>query len=90
MDFLRGLNHGLNQRWPTGIYMAEDSTNFLKVTAPTRYDGVGFDYKWDMGWMHDTLDYFATPFGERPQPLPQDHLQYAVLLQRAVSAGPES
>lgn len=66
VDFLRGLNHGLNQRWPTGIYMAEDSTNFLKVTAPTRYDGVGFDYKWDMGWMHDTLDYFATPFGERP------------------------
>lgn len=66
VDFLRSLNHGLNQRWPTGIYMAEDSTNFLKVTAPTRYDGVGFDYKWDMGWMHDTLDYFATPFGERP------------------------
>ena len=43
-------------------YTAEDSTNFLKVTAPTRYDGIGFDYKWDMGWMHDTLDYFATPF----------------------------
>ena len=66
VTFLRNLNHGLNERWPTGIYMAEDSTNFLKVTAPTRYDGVGFDYKWDMGWMHDTLDYFATPFGERP------------------------
>ena len=66
VNFLRGLNHGLNKHWPTGIYMAEDSTNFLKVTAPTRYDGVGFDYKWDMGWMHDTLDYFATPFGERP------------------------
>ena len=66
VTFLRNLNHGLNERWPTGIYMAEDSTNFLKVTAPTRYEGVGFDYKWDMGWMHDTLDYFATPFGERP------------------------
>jgi 1,4-alpha-glucan branching enzyme len=66
VKFLRALNHGLNQRWPTGIYAAEDSTNFLKVTAPTRYDGLGFDYKWDMGWMHDTLDYFATPFWERP------------------------
>ena len=66
LNFLRALNHGLNERWPTGIYTAEDSTNFLKVTAPTRYDGIGFDYKWDMGWMHDTLDYFATPFGERP------------------------
>ena len=66
LDFLRRLNHGLNQRWPTGVYIAEDSTNYLKITAPTRYDGIGFDYKWDMGWMHDTLDYFATPFGERP------------------------
>ena len=65
LRFLRQLNHGLNQRWPTGIYVAEDSTNYLKMTAPTRYDGVGFDYKWDMGWMHDTLDFFATPFGER-------------------------
>lgn len=65
VKFLRALNHGLNARWPNGIYAAEDSTNFLKVTAPTRYDGLGFDYKWDMGWMHDTLDYFATPFGER-------------------------
>ena len=66
VTFLRNLNHGLNTRFPTGIYTAEDSTNFLKVTAPTRYDGIGFDYKWDMGWMHDTLDYFATPFGQRP------------------------
>ena len=33
VNFLRSLNHGLNKRWPTGIYMAEDSTNFLKVTA---------------------------------------------------------
>ncbi len=66
LNFLRALNHGLNERWPTGIYVAEDSTNYIKVTAPTRYDGIGFDYKWDMGWMHDTLDYFATPFGERP------------------------
>ena len=67
VSFLQALNHGLNERWPTGIYVAEDSTNFLKVTAPTRYQGLGFDYKWDLGWMHDTLDYFATPFGERPQ-----------------------
>jgi 1,4-alpha-glucan branching enzyme len=63
--FIQCANHGLNERWPTGIYVAEDSTNYLKVTAPTRYGGLGFDYKWDLGWMHDTLDYFATPFGER-------------------------
>lgn len=65
VSFLQKLNHGLNERWPTGIYVAEDSTNYLKVTAPTSYEGVGFDYKWNLGWMHDALDYFATPFGER-------------------------
>ena len=37
--------------------MAEDSTNFLKVTAPVKYGGLGFDYKWDMGWMNDTLNF---------------------------------
>ncbi len=65
VSFLQKLNHGLNERWPTGIYVAEDSTNYLKVTAPTSYEGVGFDYKWNLGWMHDALDYFATPFGDR-------------------------
>lgn len=65
VKFLQMMNHGLNARWPEGIYVAEDSTNFIKVTAATRYGGLGFDYKWDLGWMHDTLDYFATPFGER-------------------------
>lgn len=66
VQFLQRMNEGLHRRWPTAILAAEDSTNFLKVTAPVAYDGLGFDYKWDMGWMHDTLDYFATPFGERP------------------------
>ncbi len=66
VKFVQNANHGLNERWPTGIYVAEDSTNYCKVTAPTRYGGLGFDYKWDLGWMHDTRNYFATPFGERP------------------------
>ena len=37
------------------------STNYLKVTAPVEYDGLGFDYKWDMGWMNDTLEFFKLP-----------------------------
>ena len=65
--FLQRMNAGLHHLFPTAILAAEDSTNFLKVTAPVPYDGLGFDYKWDMGWMHDTLNYFATPFGERWQ-----------------------
>ena len=66
VDFLKKMNSGLHALHPTAMLIAEDSTAFPKVTAPVEYDGLGFDYKWDMGWMHDTLDYFATPFGERP------------------------
>ena len=47
------------------MLIAEDSSDYPKVTAPVVYGGLGFDYKWDLGWMHDTLDYLATPFGER-------------------------
>ena len=46
--------------------MAEDSTDFPKVTAPTEYDGLGFDYKWDMGFMNDTLRFFQTAPVYRP------------------------
>lgn len=66
LDFLQNMNQGLHDRWPGIILAAEDSTAFLKVTAPVQYDGLGFDYKWDMGWMHDTLDYFSAPFSQRP------------------------
>ena len=65
VQFLQNMNQGLHQRFPSAILTAEDSTNFLKVTAPVEYDGLGFDYKWDMGWMHDTLDFFAAPFDQR-------------------------
>lgn len=63
--FLRTVNYTLQQDHPEVMLIAEDSTDCLKVTAPVVYGGLGFDYKWDLGWMHDTLDYFATPFGER-------------------------
>lgn len=66
VSFVRGMNEGLHKRHPTAILMAEDSTDFLKVTAPAEYNGLGFDYKWDMGWMNDTLDFFRTPPEERP------------------------
>lgn len=60
VDFIKTMNQGLKDRHPSCILSAEDSTAFLKVTAPVAYDGLGFDYKWDMGWMNDTLDYFRT------------------------------
>lgn len=66
VDFLRNMDRGLKQRHPTAILAAEDSTSFPGVTAPVDQGGLGFDYKWDMGWMNDTLDYFRTPPEHRP------------------------
>lgn len=65
LEFLKGMNQGLQQRHPTAMLIAEDSTNYPKVTAPVEYGGLGFDYKWDLGWMNDTLDYFKKTPQER-------------------------
>ena len=54
------MNQGLKNLHPSAILAAEDSTSFPKVTDPVSQGGLGFDYKWDMGWMNDTLDYFRT------------------------------
>lgn len=58
LDFIKTMNKGLKERFPSCMLIAEDSSSFVKVTAPVDYDGLGFDYKWDMGFMNDTLDYF--------------------------------
>ncbi len=58
VKFLQNMNQGLQERHPQVMLIAEDSSNYPKVTAPVEYDGLGFDYKWDMGWMNDTLEYF--------------------------------
>lgn len=60
VEFLRYMNQGLKERHPSVILAAEDSTSFPGVTKPVEEGGLGFDYKWDMGWMNDTLDYFRT------------------------------
>ena len=60
VNFVRNMNSRLHQLHPGAILIAEDSSNYLKVTAPAEYDGLGFDYKWDMGWMNDTLEFFRT------------------------------
>ena len=57
--FIRRLNYYINVRYPGVTMIAEDSSDFPKVTHPTTDMGLGFDYKWDMGWMNDTLKYYA-------------------------------
>ncbi len=65
IEFIKKMNMGLHRLHPSAMLIAEDSTAFPKITAPVEYDGLGFDYKWDLGWMNDTLDYFRTPPSER-------------------------
>lgn len=63
VDFIRNMNQGLKDRHPSIILCAEDSTDFKGTTKETKYGGLVFDYKWDMGWMNDTLNFFRTlPF----------------------------
>ena len=57
--FIRRLNYYLNVRHPGVIMVAEDSSDYPLVTHPTTSTGLGFDYKWDLGWMNDTLKYYA-------------------------------
>lgn len=67
ISFIKSLNDGLHNIHASAMLIAEDSTSFLKVTAPVQYDGLGFDYKWDLGFMHDTLNFFKMPVQERRQ-----------------------
>jgi 1,4-alpha-glucan branching enzyme len=60
VDFLRHMNVGLKYLNPGVMLAAEDSTNYHGTTASAFDGGLGFDYKWDMGWMHDTLEMFQT------------------------------
>ncbi len=59
IGFLRELNDRVHDAFPDVITVAEESTAFDGVSRSTVDGGLGFDLKWDLGWMHDTLDYFA-------------------------------
>jgi 1,4-alpha-glucan branching enzyme len=56
--FLKDLNDAVHSHYPEVLTIAEESTAFPKVTQPTDAGGLGFDMKWMMGWMHDSLSYF--------------------------------
>jgi 1,4-alpha-glucan branching enzyme len=59
IDFLRRVNDLAHQYFPGTLMIAEESTSFPGVTKATPEGGLGFDLKWNMGWMHDTLQYFS-------------------------------
>ncbi|ROR32816.1 1,4-alpha-glucan branching protein GlgB [Inmirania thermothiophila] len=57
--FLRELNRVVHERCPGAVVIAEESTAWPMVSRPTWLGGLGFSMKWNLGWMHDTLDYFG-------------------------------
>ncbi len=58
LDFLRNLSTQVFKEYDKALLIAEDSTAYPKVTHPVSMGGLGFNYKWNMGWMNDTLEYF--------------------------------
>jgi len=59
IDFIRRLNEAVYAQFPGCFTIAEESTSWQGVTLPTYLGGLGFGFKWNMGWMHDTLEYFS-------------------------------
>lgn len=60
IDFIRNLNSIVRENYPYVMMIAEESTAWPKVSHSVADGGLGFTHKWNMGWMHDTLDYFQT------------------------------
>jgi 1,4-alpha-glucan branching enzyme len=59
VDFICELNSVIREQCPGALMIAEESTDWEGVTRPTSAGGLGFHLKWNMGWMHDSLNYFA-------------------------------
>jgi 1,4-alpha-glucan branching enzyme len=81
VSFLRALNDTIALEHPGCFTVAEESTAWPGVTRPTRDGGLGFTLKWNMGWMHDTLAYFAREAVHRRWH--QDELTFAMLYEHS-------
>ncbi|MCU0857551.1 MAG: 1,4-alpha-glucan branching enzyme [Pontiellaceae bacterium] len=68
IDFLKHFNSMIHREFPGFLTFAEESTAFPQVSHPVDFGGLGFDFKWNMGWMNDTLKYFSKDPIEIRQP----------------------
>lgn len=76
VEFLQALNKAVFALRPQTLMIAEESTSWPLVSKPTEQGGLGFNYKWNMGWMNDLLQYTAADFGQRNQM--HDHLTFSL------------
>ena len=77
IEFLRSVNEAIRHDCPGCFTVAEESTSWSGVTRPVSEHGLGFTFKWNMGWMHDTLQYFSkAPIHRRYH---QNDLTFAML-----------
>ncbi|WP_414051261.1 1,4-alpha-glucan branching protein GlgB [Macrococcus animalis] len=75
--FIKKLNSVIHHFAPHAIMIAEDSSDITSITTPVAEGGFGFDYKWDLGFMHDTLDYFEVLPEERQ--MHHNHLNFPMM-----------
>ena len=81
IDFLRAMNDAVRQTHPGCLTIAEESTAWPGVTRATAEGGLGFNFKWNMGWMHDTLEYLRLdPVHRRHH---QDQLSFAMMYEHS-------
>ena len=66
LHFLRKLNETVFREYPNALMIAEDSSSYPGVTSPVSTGGLGFNYKWNMGWMNDVLCYMQHDPAQRP------------------------
>jgi 1,4-alpha-glucan branching enzyme len=81
IEFLKKFNYVTHTEFPGILTIAEESTAWPQVTRPPYLGGLGFSFKWNMGWMHDTLDYFKRDPVHRK--FHQNDLTFATLYQHS-------
>lgn len=66
IDFIQRLNNAVHEKFPDVIMFAEENTGWSKLTRPTNESGLGFDFKWNVGWINDALHYMTLDPQWRP------------------------